>query len=400
MTTMGPLVPDLIGKDLNFVVALFIGIAFGWILEQAGFSTTRKLVGLFYGYDFTVLRVFFTAGVVAMGGVIALEHFGLLDMNLTYINPTFIWSAIVGGLIMGLGFVVGGFCPGTSVCAAAIGKKDAMIFLAGSVLGVLVFAEGYPAFEGLYKAGHWGSPQMFETAGMGRPLFVLLLSAGALTAFWLTTRIEAHVTGAGAGSWLHFNRTGVTILIIGAIIALSGYALPPRKDALLAGAAGVAGSTTASNTVMTVDEFAFRLIDNDPRLQVIDFRDKARLTGNPLPRSVSFTVDNLFEKEPVKLLTRRHMVNVIVANDEAEERRIGAIAGELGYANVRILEGGYASFRSTILEFDTTQTPRSRQDVDTFRFRRHARQALPAIIAANIPTGPVKKSVKRTVGGC
>ncbi|MGE5861207.1 MAG: YeeE/YedE thiosulfate transporter family protein, partial [Ignavibacteria bacterium] len=141
---MGPLVPDIIGNELNFIAALFIGIAFGFILEQAGFSTSKKLVGLFYGYDFTVLRVFFTAGVTAMLGVIMLGHFGLLDINLIYINPTFLWSALAGGFIMGLGFVIGGFCPGTSFCAAAIGKIDAMFFIAGSFIGVFIFAEGYP----------------------------------------------------------------------------------------------------------------------------------------------------------------------------------------------------------------------------------------------------------------
>ena len=131
---MGPLVPDIISNNLNFIVALVIGILFGVILEQAGFSTSKKLVGLFYGYDFTVLRVFFTAGIVSMIGIMGLEHYGLIDINLVYINPTFLWSAIIGGLIMGLGFVVGGFCPGTSVCAAAIGKIDAMIFIVGCIL--------------------------------------------------------------------------------------------------------------------------------------------------------------------------------------------------------------------------------------------------------------------------
>ena len=92
---MGPLVPDVISNNLNLIVALIIGISFGAILEQAGFSTSKKLVGLFYGYDFTVLRVFFTAGIVAMIGVMAFAHFGLIDINLIYINPTFLWSAIV-----------------------------------------------------------------------------------------------------------------------------------------------------------------------------------------------------------------------------------------------------------------------------------------------------------------
>ena len=172
---MGPLVPDIISNNLNLVAALLIGGLFGMILEQAGFSSTRKLVGLFYGYDFTVLRVFFTAGVTAMLGVITLDHFGLLDMSLVYINPTFLWSAIVGGLIMGLGFVLGGFCPGTAFCAAAIGKLDAMVFIGGAVLGWFFFAEAYPLFEGLYKAANWGSPQIFET---------LHISQGLLPSCW------------------------------------------------------------------------------------------------------------------------------------------------------------------------------------------------------------------------
>src|SRR5664279_2268788 len=192
---MGPLVPEVIGNELNFIVALLVGIAFGFVLEQAGFSTSKKLVGLFYGYDFTVLRVFFTGGVTAMLGVIALEHFGLLDIKLIYVNPTFLWSAIVGGLIMGLGFVTGGYCPGTSVCAAAIGKIDAMIFIGGSLLGVLLFAEGYPLFEGLYKAGAWGNIRIFELAGASQGLFAFLLVFMAVTAFIVTTMIEKRNNG-------------------------------------------------------------------------------------------------------------------------------------------------------------------------------------------------------------
>jgi len=119
---MGPLAPQIIGNELNLIVAFLIGIGFGFVLEQAGFSTSKKLVGLFYGYDFTVLKVFMTGGLTAMTGVIILTHFGFLDIDLVYINPLYLWSAIVGGLIMGLGFVIGGFCPGTSICAVAIGK--------------------------------------------------------------------------------------------------------------------------------------------------------------------------------------------------------------------------------------------------------------------------------------
>ncbi len=119
---MGPFVPDLISDSLNLVVALAIGFLFGFVLEQAGFSSSRRLAGVFYGYDLTVLRVFFTAAVTAATGVLLLGAAGLLDLNVIFVNPTWMKPAIVGGVIMGLGFLLGGFCPGTSVCAVAIGK--------------------------------------------------------------------------------------------------------------------------------------------------------------------------------------------------------------------------------------------------------------------------------------
>ncbi|KAB2847179.1 MAG: hypothetical protein F9K42_10590, partial [Ignavibacterium sp.] len=228
---MGPLVPDVVGPELNYIAALIIGIFFGVILEQAGFSTSKKLVGLFYGYDFTVLRVFFTAGIVAMIGVIAFEHFGLLDISLTYINPTFLWSAIVGGLIMGLGFVIGGFCPGTSICAAAIGKIDAMIFVAGSFIGVFIFAEGYPIWEGLYKAESWGNVRVFELLGMQQTVFAFILTAIALSMFWMVSIIENKVNGVKKPVF-RFTPYYVTLGIIGFALSVSAFVLTERKDHL------------------------------------------------------------------------------------------------------------------------------------------------------------------------
>jgi hypothetical protein len=396
---MGPLVPDVIGPNLNFVVALFIGIAFGWILEQAGFSTSKKLVGLFYGYDFTVLRVFLTAGIVAITGVGLLLHYGWLDMNLTYINPTFIWSAIVGGLVMGLGFVVGGFCPGTSVCAAAIGKIDAMLFIAGSAIGVLVFAEGYPLFEGLYKAGHWGNPQMFDTLGVSKGLFTFLLVVLALGAFWAVSLVEARVHGEKP-LLLRVTKQSLLVGLVGIVVALTGFLLPPRKDMLLQDAYGITSDHAARISVMTPDELAFRIMDHDRKIQVLDFRTASEVPAGRLPKAVAFTAENLFEKEPAKILARRHILNIFVAADETTERRMAGIAAGLGYGNLRVLAGGYGAFEADILRFDTTRSPITRQEMDTFRFRKRARATLPAMIAASRSTGTATRKAKRVVGGC
>jgi hypothetical protein len=144
---MGPFAPDLVSDQLNLVVALFLGVGLGYVLEQAGSPSSRRQAGVFYGYDFTVLRVFFTAAVTAMSGVLLLGHFGLLDLGLIFVNPTWLTPAVVGGAVMGVGFILGGYCPGTGVCAAAIGGIDAFFFVGGGVLGVFAFAEAQPLCE-------------------------------------------------------------------------------------------------------------------------------------------------------------------------------------------------------------------------------------------------------------
>jgi len=396
---MGPLVPDIIGNDLNFIVALVIGVLFGVILEQAGFSTSKKLVGLFYGYDFTVLRVFFTAGIVAMIGVIALEHFGLLDINLTYINPTFLWSAIIGGLIMGLGFVVGGFCPGTSICAAAIGKIDAMIFIAGSFIGVLIFAEGYPFWEALYKAENWGNVRIFDSLGMQQTVFAFILTALALFMFWMVSIIENKINKV-TKPLFRFTPYYVTIAAIGFILSLSAFVLTERKDSLLQLVQDKQFVNTFDIKKISVDEFAYRIMKDDNKLQIIDFRSIKEYEKQSLPNSTLFTFDNLFEKEPSKILRIRHKKNVFVANDEFEERQFAIVANRLGFSNVTILKGGLNSFNKEIIGFDKNSAAATKQESDTYRFRTKASSIIPELIKENKSAGPVKKTQKCVVGGC
>lgn len=183
---MGPLVVyDIISANTNLLLAFIIGIGFGFVLESSGFSSSRKLAGMFYGYDTTVLKVFFTAALVAMLGLLFFSLFGWVDLDLVYINPTFLWSAIVGGAIMGAGFILGGFCPGTAFCAFSIGKLDALMFIGGLVIGVLIFTEGFPYWKDIFYAENMGTPTMNEILGIPRGLFALLMILAALGMFYV-----------------------------------------------------------------------------------------------------------------------------------------------------------------------------------------------------------------------
>src|SRR3972149_2606461 len=122
----------------SYLVFLVIGFAFGYVLEISGFGNSKKLAAQFYFTDLTVLKVMFTAIIVAMVGIFPATSLGLLDYNMVWVNPTYLWPGIVGGLIMGVGFIVGGFCPGTSLVAAATAKLDGGFFVLGADTGIVV----------------------------------------------------------------------------------------------------------------------------------------------------------------------------------------------------------------------------------------------------------------------
>lgn len=396
---MGPLVPDIIGNELNFIVAIFIGISFGFILEQAGFSSSKVLVGLFYGYDFTVLRVFFTAGVTAMLGVILLGHFGLLDLSLIYINPTFLWSALVGGLIMGLGFVIGGFCPGTSITAAAIGKIDAMIFVAGSFIGVLIFAEGYPVFEHFYNAESWGNVRIFETLGMSQAMFAFLLTLAAVGAFWITTLIENRVNGKPNPEFksgrLYIGLTGLAFLI-----GLSAFILPDIRESYMKEVENINYINKYDIKEMDSDELALSLIDDDNTLQIVDIRPADEFKSLSLPHSQSLTLKDLFIKDVKNLLSIKHKKYVFIGNDEFSSKQGAVLADMLGFNNIFYLKGGLEVFRREILNYQKPSVLNTREEIDVNRFREQANKIIPVMIEKNKNSAAPLKKTKRVLGGC
>ncbi len=191
---MGPLIPlEIIDSSWNNVIALIAGIAFGFILESSGLSSSRKLAGIFYGYDFTVLKVFFTAAITAAIGIYYFHFLGWIDLSVVYINPAYVAPAIVGGVIMGLGFIMGGYCPGTSYCGAAIGKIDAIVFSVAMTFGIFVFSEFYPVFESFYNSSFLGNITVYDYLGIPVSLFMIILIVIALAAFFITSIIEKKV---------------------------------------------------------------------------------------------------------------------------------------------------------------------------------------------------------------
>jgi uncharacterized protein len=178
-------------RTLGLGVAVVVGIAFGFVLERSGFGRAQKLVGQFYGYDMTVFKVMFTAIVTAALGATALGAVGVLDLRAVSFNyPTYLAPMIVGGLMLGVGFVISGYCPGTSLVATASGKLDGLATVAGVVVGGLAYAELLPYLGNFNESGKKGPFFLYDLLHLSPLLLAVVVAVLAFAAFKGAEKIE------------------------------------------------------------------------------------------------------------------------------------------------------------------------------------------------------------------
>jgi len=204
-------------------LAGLIGFCFGLLLERAGFGNPKKLVAVFYLKDFAVLKVMFTAIVVCIVGLLYFAVFGWIDLSKVYLLPTFLWPQMVAGFILGVGFVVGGYCPTTSVVATVSGRLDGLVFVGGMVLGSLIFAAFFPLLEGFYNAGAMGEVRLSDVLGLQSGLIALFVCLMAVCAYWFVEKVESSfgeldVLPVGSGK---VKRWGAALLVLlGVVLAI------------------------------------------------------------------------------------------------------------------------------------------------------------------------------------
>ena len=179
-------------NDAGLVSGLVCGALFGWVLESAGFGSPCKLTGQFRLSDWSVLKVMFTAIVVAAAGLLGLQSMGWMPPDAVFVPSAMLAAAAVGGLLVGAGFALGGYCPGTSVVGFFSGRLDAGVFLLGLLIGTFAFAGFYgPAIEGLMNAAEVMSGDTLPDAyGIPAWLLVLVMAAALVLVFVWGGRFE------------------------------------------------------------------------------------------------------------------------------------------------------------------------------------------------------------------
>ena len=225
-----------IGEEAGFIAIFFLGLLFGFFLERAGFGSAKKLTSIFYFKDWAVLRVMFTAIVVAMLGLLYLTGMGWMEADAVTQKETFLGAQIIGGLLLGAGFIIGGYCPGTSAVAAASGKLDALAYIAGMFAGTLLFSSVYDWIQPLYHWGEMGVKTLPEVLGVQPGLVAAAIILIALAAF-AATEVWGNASAHEPRVWqvrLTPHSAAATFTVVLAFGLVVGYAMAGRPQAVAA----------------------------------------------------------------------------------------------------------------------------------------------------------------------
>jgi hypothetical protein len=338
-----------------YVVFLLIGIAFGYVLEISGFGNSRKLAAQFYFKDMTVLKVMFGAIITAMVLIFTTSAIGLLDYNLIWVNPTYLWPGIVGGLIMGVGFIIGGFCPGTSLVGAATFKLDGVFFALGVFFGIFLFGETVSKINVFWNSSYMGRFTLPELFGLSTGVVVLLVVLMALFMFFGAEQLERIFGKKDPKEAPKWRYAAAGALIVGAV-GLIFIGQPTNTERW---------TRISSEKQVLLDERAVQIHpgelldlihDNQIKVMMLDVREEVDynlfhiLDARHVPLDELDSIISELHFEPA------NTVFVSLSNDETAATEAWKMLVAESVPNVYILEGGINNWIAIFGNDDLTKT--------------------------------------------
>lgn len=351
----------LIGKPLMYLVFGTIGFFFGYVLEISGFGNSKKLAAQFYFTEMTVLKVMFTAIVVAMVLIFVMVGLGVLDFNQVWVNPTYMASGIVGGLIMGVGFIVGGFCPGTSLVAMTTLKLDGLFFVLGGLTGIFLFGETVPMFEEWWNGSYLGRFTIMDWLNVPNGVVVLGVVLMALFMFWGSEQLERIFGKRDLKKEPRLRLAGAAALVVLAVAVLViGQPSTDQKWARIS--LEKEASLTGREVQITPAELLTTLADDRLIPVILDVRPESDYNLFHIQGARNVAESNLpsLAKEFIASYTN-NTVFVVVSNEEVAATSAWKKLVAESVSNVYILEGGINNWLKTFaaqeVDIQPTATP-------------------------------------------
>ncbi len=346
----------LVGKPLMFVVFGLIGFAFGYALEISGFGNSKKLAAQFYFKEMTVLKVMFTSIVVAMVLIFISVGLGWLDFSAIWVNPTYLWPGIVGGLIMGVGFIIGGFCPGTSLVAAATLKIDGIFFVVGVLAGIFLFGETERFYDLWWNDSYYGRLTIMDWLHLPTGVVVLGVVLLALFMFWGGEQLERMVGGRDLKIEPKFRYVGAAGLVAVALAVLViGQPDTARKWQWLE--SSKAPLLAERKVQIEPAELLTNLADDRLRIVMLDVRPENEYNLFHIKGAQNVSLTDLATLIPeIHAQQAVNTVFVTMSNDETAATAAWKMLTAEQVPNSYLLEGGINGWLATFAAEDETLT--------------------------------------------
>ena len=392
---------DALGTSQAFFLALLLGFGFGFALERAGFSSSRRLAGVFYFTDMAVVKVMFSALITAMLGLSYLVGFGWIQLDQIFLMPTIYGAQIAGGLLFGVGFVMGAWCPGTAAVGVAAGRIDALVFLLGVTGGSILFNEFFSVIQALYTAGDRGTQMVYNSVGMSRNGFILAFTMVAVAAFWLAEWAEKTRTGRAPYKGSPFLKAFSL-----ALVALAGglFVLSPVTTGAAAKSTAAVTPVDEKALMESVDQgldhiepedLADRLMAGEPDLVLVDVRPAAEFKAFHIRGALNVALAQLAETlQPHK----NQGLIVLYSNGMTHPAQARDSLQRLGFGNVYLLTDGLVGFRERCLK-PVSLRPEPLTTVDAARVNawRAFFEASAVSAGSDVATAPVHAAMPRAV---
>lgn len=382
----------------GMAIAVVLGIGFGFVLERGGFGRAKVMVSDFYGDDLRVTKVMFTAVVTTATGLGVLGGIGFVDLTALVIPETFIGAHIVGGVLLGIGFVMSGYCPGTALVSVASGYKDGLMALVGIMVGSLLFAAVYdPWLADFYVAGNLGVLTLPDVLGVPWAVVAVGVAVVAIATFFGSEKLEEVVcryrgVEAPDDSPVVRRRVFVGLSAVAALglvtLGLPAAASPPADS----------GHHHVSGRIGAVD-LAQELSSGHDRLWLVDLRDSDTCQEERIRGAMC-----LSDEDPdAAFIAALAPTRTLVLYADGTPNEVPVSVASYGHG-VRLLVGGFDAFERQILTEPRPPREATREAVG--RYERRAAlhgyftgsEAPPPPVVAR-PTTVVRQRARRG-GGC
>jgi len=345
------------GENGSILIYLLIGFAFGYVLEISGFGWSPKLAAQFYFKDLTVLKVMFTGIIVAMTLIFGASAVGLLDFSKIWVNPTYIWPGIIGGLIMGVGFIIGGFCPGTSLVSAMTLKIDGIFFVLGTLTGIFLFGETVDAFDIFWHSSYLGRYTLMDWLNADAGVVVVGVILMALFMFWGGEQLERVFGGRDLSKEPRVRYAGAgALLLVGAVVMLIGQ--PTSADRWDKIAFESEAKLAAREVQIHPGELLDTMHNHKLKLIMVDVRSESEYNLFHIENALNIPLEKLAASMADFHLEQSNVVFVLMSNDEEAATQAWRQLVADSVINVYILEGGINNWISVFGEYDTAIQPK------------------------------------------